>query len=783
MARRKTPQQWSMGPDLAAIGIITLSFLLLASLLYGGRDSGPVLRFLADVLQLSLGMGAWIVPLAGLAIGVCLGMEEKPAIPRGVTAGGLVLYVVLLSMFHLAGAGDYGVSAAAVRHAGGYIGAAIGWTLQRAFGDLGAYIVLVGAALAGTIMVAQTSWTAFLARLGEAILGIGRAFATFVASALGALPRPVVRQRPEPAVAGPGPSRKPPQRRPAPVPGPGIFEPDEDEEADATQAEPEAAEPEPQLTIDADEAAEGPAASGEQAVVEPAPEAPQASSWSLPPPDLLRSYPDDFTTAEDTAEIREKIRVIEQTLLNFGIPARVVAYQHGPTLTRFEVQLEPGVRVAKVTQLQRELKMALAADKLRIEAPIPGKRAVGIEVPNEVRRIVSLRSVLETDAFQEHPSLMAVALGKDVAGEPVVVDIEAMPHLLVAGQTGSGKSVCLHTIIVSLLMRATPDQVRLVLIDPKRVELTRYDSIPHLFSPVVYTIREAADVLRKCIREMQRRYDRFAVAGVSNIVEYNAELAEGTIDDELGLGPMPRIVVVIDELADLMTRARAEFEQSICLLARQARATGIHVVAATQRPSVNVVTGQIKANFAARIALRLPASHDSRTVLDGVGADKLLGNGDMLLLTSDLSKPVRIQGAYVDRRDVEQVAAFLRAQGEPDYEIVPEIPDEGEGGEMPEEEDVGDELFEAAVRYVVSEQEASVSMLQRRFKIGYARAGRLIDLMERRGIVGPHEGSRPRRVLVGPHNVDQVLAGVYRASEAEEHPEEEAAAVDSEGGE
>jgi DNA segregation ATPase FtsK/SpoIIIE, S-DNA-T family len=365
---------------------------------------------------------------------------------------------------------------------------------------------------------------------------------------------------------------------------------------------------------------------------------------------------------------------------------------------------------------------------------------------------------------------MAVALGKDVAGRPVVVDLEQMPHLLVAGQTGSGKSVCLHTIIVSLLMRTTPDELRLVLVDPKRVEMTRYDGIPHLYAPVVYTVREAADVLRKTIREMGRRYDKFAVSGVGNITEYNNEIAG--VEDENGDIPdhMPLIVVVIDELADLMIQARAEFEQSICRLAQLARATGIHVVVATQRPSVNVITGHIKANFPARIAMRLPASHDSRTILDSVGADRLLGHGDMLLMNSELSKPVRVQGAYVERADIERISDFLRDQGEPDFRIVPEVSEE-EGGADSGEAEVGDEIFDAAVRYVVGEQEASVSMLQRRFKVGYARAGRLVDLMERRGIVGPHEGSRPRRVMVGSHNVDMVLQNILGARTGRDHDE------------
>ncbi len=777
MARQRRTQQWTMTPDLAAIAIITVAFLLLASLLYGHRESAPLLRFLATALQVLLGMGAWVVPFACLAIGVVLGMERRPQVPRRVIWGAVVLYMVLLAMFHLA-AGSEVLTVSSVRRAGGFVGGGIGWLLQQGLGDMGAYIVLAGAALAGTIMVAQTTWGEFLGGLGMAVVAAINWLAGGVRSLLSLRIRLPKKQVAE-AVATPQ-MPAPPVRQP--VPGPGIFEPDDEEEESPVRTPVTVADEVEEAAEEDEEEGEGagrqePAERGEEGKpggVEAVRQ--QSQRWRLPPIELLHPSPDDFTTAEDTAEIREKTRIIEETLLNFGIPAKVVDYQHGPTLTRFEVQLEPGVRVAKVVQLQRELAMALAAAKLRIEAPIPGKRAVGIEVPNVNRRIVSLRSVVETEEFQKHPSLLAVALGKDVAGEPVVVDLESMPHLLVAGQTGSGKSVCLHTIITSLLMRATPDQVRLILIDPKRVEMTRYDSIPHLYSPVVYTLREAADVLRKCIREMQRRYDRFAVAGVSDIAEYNALVARGELsEDGIELEPLPRVVVIIDELADLMTRARAEFEFSICQLARLARATGIYVVAATQRPSVNVITGHIKANFAARIALRLPASHDSRTILDTVGADKLLGNGDMLLMTSELAKPIRVQGAFVDRRDVEAVAAFLREQGEPEYCIVPELPADGEEAEMPEEADVGDELFVAAVKYVVAEQEASVSMLQRRFKIGYARAGRLIDLMERRGIVGPHEGSKPRRVLVGPHNLDAVLAGVCNPSTEQEGGDGEAA--------
>jgi S-DNA-T family DNA segregation ATPase FtsK/SpoIIIE len=781
-----------------------LAFLLLASLLNSHRESGPALQFAATLLLSTFGVGAWAVPLLCLACAVFIGMDRAPRIPRGQISGAALVYLVFLSLVHLAAlSGRWPVDARQVTQAGGYVGASIAYAFTRVLGEVGAYILLVGMALASVLMVARTSWSEFLGGLGEAVIGlfrgIGRGFSRITphlheqgerpvapAKQKSRKERAVVERRPDPSTAPFGAVGSPSV----------MFNEDEqlgDAPVDLTAPKTEvrrksplddayavaSARPlDPDVDPDVDP---GPVV--EPAVTPHAPEVvpetrqfpgmrtraprkpqsePEPSKWSLPRPDLLTAYPDDVPKAEDRAAIENMIRILQETLTNFGVPNRVRDYQHGPTITRFEVELDPGIRVSKVTQLQGDIAMALAVGKVRIEAPIPGKRAVGIEVPNSVRRIVSLRSCTGSDEFEASSSPLAIALGKDVAGKPVVVDLEAMPHLLVAGQTGSGKSVCLHTIIVSLLMRTTPDELRLVLVDPKRVEMTRYDGIPHLYAPVVSSVRETADVLRKTIREMQRRLDKFAVSGVSNITEYNAEIVG--VEDLAGETPphMPLIVVIIDELADLMMQARAEVEQSLCRLAQLARAAGIHVVVATQRPSVNVITGHIKANFPARVAMRLPASHDSRTILDSVGADRLLGHGDMLLMNSELSKPQRVQGAYVERADVERVSDFLRDQGEPDFRILPEVSEEEGGGEFGEAE-VGDELFDAAVRYVVSEQEASVSMLQRRFKVGYARAGRLVDLMERRGIVGPHEGSRPRRVMVGAHNVTTVLQNVLGA--------------------
>jgi S-DNA-T family DNA segregation ATPase FtsK/SpoIIIE len=744
MRSGKDTQPGTLGRDIAAVGLMTFALLLLASLVYARHQEGPVLQRLAAALELSLGLGAWLIPLAGLAAAAWMGMPSPPPLERRSLLGGGLVYLVLLAMLHLANAAPGSFARQEISAAGGYLGALLANPLAHALGLVGAYIVLVGVMLLGALMLVGSTWHEFLTGLGAVLAVPWRAAQTLRAR----------RRQPAHVLAEPvqvGSSKQselatpPPVTKTTPRGGDVQTTPSAEQEGRWTEGQPP----------------------GRRRLAQPA-----KTSWQLPPVDLLQPHPDDELSAQDVAHIQQRFTVLEETLRNFGVPAHVRHYEHGPTVTRFEIELEPGVRVSRLTQLQGDLALALAVPGVRIEAPIPNKRAVGLEVPNPVRYVVSLRSVVETAAFWEHPSLLAVALGKDVAGRPVVVDLETMPHLLIAGHTGAGKSMCLHSIIVSLLMRTTPEQVRLILIDPKRVEMTPYDGIPNLYSPVVYTLREAADVLRKTIREMQRRYDRFAVANVANIREYNERLREGELEAEWGLGeePLPYLVVIIDEMADLMTQARAEFEQSTCRLARLGRATGICVIIATQRPSVNVITGHIKANFAARIALRLPAQHDSRTILDAVGCDKLLGSGDMLLVSSELDKPVRLQGAYVQRSDVEQITNFLRRQREPDYRIIPEVTDE-ETGELTEEGDVGDELFEAAVRYVVEQQEASVSMLQRRFKIGYARAGRLVDLMERRGIVGPHEGSRPRRVLAGIHNLDQVLAGL-RAARMQETQDE-----------
>jgi len=434
-----------------------------------------------------------------------------------------------------------------------------------------------------------------------------------------------------------------------------------------------------------------------------------------------------------------------QTLKSFGVNAVVSEVHRGPAVTRYEVQPATGVKVSRIVSLTDDLALALAAKDIRIEAPIPGKSAIGIEVPNAEVAIVSLREVLESSAYQDAPGKLTVALGRDISGEPIVADLTRMPHLLVAGATGSGKSVCINGLIMSILFKAKPDEVKLMMIDPKMVELNVYNGIPHLLAPVVTDPKRASVALKKVVAEMERRYNLFAKTGSRNIEMYNAHTEDA---------PLPYIVVIVDELADLMMVAPGEVEDAICRLAQMARASGIHLIIATQRPSVDVITGVIKANIPSRIAFGVSSMADSRTILDMGGAEKLLGRGDMLFLPMGASKPVRIQGAFVSDQEVEDVVRFVKEQQEARYneEMIP--------GEAQEEQQpaVDDELYEQAVLIVAEAQTASASLLQRRLRVGYTRAARLIDMMEANGIVGPYEGSKPREVRIPRPNAESQIS-------------------------
>lgn len=455
---------------------------------------------------------------------------------------------------------------------------------------------------------------------------------------------------------------------------------------------------------------------------------------------LAKGQPNQVTSQEVT----HNVTVLEETLKSFGVIAHVVNATQGPTVTRYELEPAPGTKVSKILNLTDDLKMALAAIDIRIEAPIPGKSAVGIEVPNKNTSAVHLRDVLESEKFQKARGGIPVGLGKDIAGEAVITDLAKMPHLLVAGSTGSGKSVCVNTLISSILFSRKPSEVQLILVDPKMVELSVYNGIPHLKVPVVTDMKKAAAVLRWAVREMEARYLTMATSGVRNISGYNEQYPESA---------MPLILIIIDELADLMLVA-PDVEESINRLAAKARAAGIHMVLATQRPSVNVITGTIKANVPSRISFAVATQIDSRTILDMAGAEKLLGKGDMLFNPIGASKPIRIQGAFISDEEVEELVAFVKQQGRPDYdESITEETEQGTSEEAAAPAEERDELLERAIERVMSEGQASTSMLQRRFRIGYSRAARLVDTMEEMKIIGPANGSKPRDILMTPEEV------------------------------
>ena len=442
-------------------------------------------------------------------------------------------------------------------------------------------------------------------------------------------------------------------------------------------------------------------------------------------------------------EVAQNAMMLENVLSNFGITAKVVNATQGPTVTRYEIEPAPGVKVSRIVNLTDDIALNLAAQHIRMEAPIPGKSAIGIEVPNKTTEAVHLRDVLDCSDFKDARGGIPVGLGKDIAGKPVITDLAKMPHLLVAGTTGSGKSVCVNTLISSILFSRKPEEVKLLLIDPKMVELSIYNGIPHLMAPVVTDMKKAATVLRWAVREMEARYKAFAASGKRDIKSYNEAHPKAA---------MPLIVLIIDELADLMMTAPDDIEESISRLAQMARAAGIHMVLATQRPSVNVITGSIKANVPSRISFAVGSQIDSRTILDMAGAEKLLGKGDMLFAPIGANKPIRVQGAFISDDEVEHLVEFVKAQREPEYDdtVTQEAEKETEKESSEENDIYRDELLERAVNLVMESGQASVSMLQRRFRIGYTRAARLVDTMEDLKIVGPSMGSKAREILMSP---------------------------------
>ena len=514
-----------------------------------------------------------------------------------------------------------------------------------------------------------------------------------------------------------------------------------------------------ELLQDPPELAE-PAAETENPSEPAAPAAPTvpARPYQIPSIDFLQN---GVSRAGDPAvdqEMKEKAGILVDTLKSFGVTVRITGIFRGPSVTRYEIQPAAGIKVSKITGLADDIALSLAAQGVRIEAPIPGKPAIGIEVPNSHKDTVSLREILESDIFRSSKSKLAFAVGRDIAGNAVIGDIARLPHMIIAGATGSGKSVCTNSIIMSILYHATPEEVKLILIDPKIVEFTVYEGIPHLLIPVVTDPKKAAGALNWAVQEMQRRYNLFAENSVRDLGDYNAAAAQPNSP----LEPMPQIVVIIDELADLMMTTSKEVEDAICRLAQKARAAGMHLIIATQRPTTDIITGLIKANIPSRIALSVMSQVDSRTILDTGGAEKLLGHGDMLYLPNGKIKPVRVQGCFTSTKEIEKVVDFIKSQTQSEYsnEIMEQVEQnipvtKAEGKAKEQRKDSGEpepgsdeDIFERAIEVVVEAGQASTSSLQRRLKLGYARAARIMDELEEKGIIGPYEGAKPRRVLM-----------------------------------
>ena len=745
--RRKTKQRdvsarKPLGYELSGLGLITLGILLL--LFSALRPGGILPGILLDGLHLIFGLyGLWAVAAAFILLGAAMMvLQERLLFSRGVP-GMVLLFLAALGLMQLTyptlGHPDPWHPSAFRETPGGVLGALVAGGLFALLGQL-SWVVLVFILLCGVALMTDVPlWVLVLSPARGLYLAIRWVVRALKQRALQRRERKraaLVEALQEAERRGrnlPEPDRLPllprpvklPILRPAPAPEPE----DEDEEmAGPVVGVPSRKKPQ-QLEFDA----LAPKAEGNRAYV-------------LPALDLLAAPQRSASTAKDDSA--EKILVLEEKLRSFGIEAKVVGVERGPRVTRFEILPPPGVRISKITNLADDIALSLAALDVRVEAPVPGKGVVGIEVPNKELTLVSVREVLDAEVMRKNKSPLAFTLGRDIAGHPRMADLTKMPHLLIAGATNSGKSVCINSLLCSILMRATPQEVKLLLVDPKRVELSLFQHIPHLIAPVAYDAKHAAGLLRWAIREMEGRYEMFADKGVRNIVGFNEQ---SRLE---GLEELPYVVIIIDELADLMMQAAAEFEASICRIAQLARATGIHLVVATQRPSVNVITGTIKANIPSRIAFAVASQVDSRTILDMNGAERLVGQGDMLYLPVDAAKPARIQGAYVSEVEINHVVSFVKGQGKPHFsdEIVA-IEEEamrvdGEDGGFNDEPE--DELFDRALDYIRTTKYASTSMLQRKFRIGYTRAARIMDIFEERGFVGPGQGSKPREVIFAP---------------------------------
>jgi S-DNA-T family DNA segregation ATPase FtsK/SpoIIIE len=770
-----------IGLSLIAVGVY-LTFVL-----YLGWDGGRVGSGARDGMTYLFGKGAYLAPLALFACGAVLIL--KPFLPtiRPLRTGGIFIIAGLLMAFAAQTANlgsDYPLRSGYFNpswfpHHGGLAGEALYWATSTLFQRVGANIIAVLLVAAGALLLTGTSIATFLSSTGRAFIkarASGAEMARTVAQTrwqkdgemagleTQAAPTDIMSEYPEedlePAVRVVEFDQEPDPEVPESEAPTGELAAVEILDGDDSDEEPEAVEAKPgeQLpTPEQGEAAEvARTPMGEKRGVTESDEI----DYKPPPANVLeKGKADKGPDPRDHEAISKKL---VETLGHFGVEAKIVGIVSGPHVSRYELRLAPGTKVKKVTELSNDLAYALASTDIRILAPIPGKQAVGVEVPNSRRRLVRLGDIYQGRPAKASP--LVGWLGKDIAGNAVWTDLQKMPHVLVAGTTGSGKSGCINAVLSSILMAASPNEVRMVLVDPKRVELNHYENIPHLLTPMVTSPRLAANVLANLIGEMESRYGIMAEARCRNLAELNRARKR------VGEPPLPHVLCVIDELADLMMVAPAEVEDSIIRLAQKSRATGIHLVLATQRPSTDIITGTIKVNIPARIAFAVSSQTDSRVILDQGGAEALLGQGDMLFRPAGTSKLQRIQGAFVTEEEIARITTHWSKQGEPEFEeelleARTEPAEDGEAGDFDPDQD---DLLDEAIRLVVQTQTASVSMLQRRLRVGYTRAGRLVDMLERRGVISGYEGSKPRQVLITEADLSHVLSGpAESAPEAE----------------
>ena len=704
-----------------AWGLIVIFFGAVSWLGIYANGAGPVGGAIDYIGSLLGGSLVILTPLLLVATGLMMISSRTREHVARITIGVGICWTALASMLHLA-RGNKALSTPLekLQEIGGILGALVAAPLSGLVGVWATWLILIGLFGVGLMVITRTPASTVW---GWTVAGAAASWAFAKGLAAGVLE--------------------------------GDDEDDdvyrEEADGDEDDEDEEELDEKPAYVDEIDD----PSAEGEVPRLVAAPEQPNqmvmpvgsGRTYKLPPIELLGTG--------DTREISERsiaeaTKILETTLEQFDVDASVTGYTAGPTVTRFEIELGSGVKVNRVLSLSNEIKYAMASGELRFLAPIPGRSAIGVEVPNRTRQLVTLGDLLRSKEAKKDNHPLAVALGQDISGETVMSKLTEMPHVLIAGATNSGKSSCINSMITSILMRATPEQVRMILIDPKRVELTHFAGVPHLLTPVVTIPKKAASALNWVVREMEMRYETLARSGMRNLEFYNEAVARGGVvkhnHDDPDPHHLPYILVVVDELSDLMMVAPRDVESAICRIAQMARAVGIHLVVATQRPSVDVVTGVIKANIPSRLAFSVASQQDSRVILDQGGADKLIGHGDMLFLHANSSKARRIQGAWVNEKEVAAVVAHARRQGEPTYvegvtvEDVQASSGGGAGG--------SDELLEEALQLVVRSQLGSTSMLQRKLQVGFARAGRLMDLLEQRGVVGPGQGSKPRDVLM-----------------------------------